>query len=145
MMYDILNTAFDTGRILHLVSAHAKEMYGEEGNLDLNHFFTIANAGLARVYVARDEKVIVGYATFLLHRDLFKAHVRQAECVAVYVMPGYRGTFIAKRLLQFAEKMLAEKDGATRLISTTSKDPRLQAFYERLGYCVSNVQVTKEL
>ena len=75
MMYDILNTAIDTGRILHLVSAHASEMYGEEGNLDLNHFFTIANAGLARVYVARDEKVIVGYAMFLLHRDLFMAHV----------------------------------------------------------------------
>lgn len=145
MMYDILNTAFDTGRILHLVSAHAKEMYGEEGNPDLNHFFTIANAGLARVYIARDENQIVGYAMFLLHRDLFKAHVRQAECVAVYVMPEYRGTFIAKRLLQFAEKMLVEKDGATRLISTTSKDHRLQAFYERLGYKVSNVQVTKEL
>lgn len=145
MMYDILNTAFDTGRILHLVSAHAKEMYGEEGNPDLNHFFTIANAGLARVYIARDENQIVGYAMFLLHRDLFKAHVRQAECVAVYVMPEYRGTFIAKRLLQFAENMLAEKDGATRLISTTSKDTRLQAFYERLGYSVSNVQVTKEL
>ena len=145
MMYDILNTAFDTGRILHLVSAHAKEMYGEEGNPDLNHFFTIANAGLARVYIARDENQIVGYAMFLLHRDLFKAHVRQAECVAVYVMPEYRGTFIAKRLLQFAENMLAEKDGATRLISTTSKDPRLQAFYKRLGYSVSNVQVTKEL
>ena len=116
MMYDILNTAIDTGRILHLVSAHASEMYGEEGNLDLNHFFTIANAGLARVYVVRDEKVIVGYAMFLLHRDLFMAHVRQAECVAVYVIPKYRGTFIAKHLLQFAEKMLTEKDSATRTI-----------------------------
>lgn len=145
MMYDILNTAIDTGRILHLVSAHAKEMYGDDSNLDLNHFFTIANAGLARVYVARDETGIVGYTMFLLHRDLFKAHVKQAECVAVYVEPRYRGTFMAKRLFQFAEKMLTEKDGAMRLISTTSKDPRLQAFYERLGYCVSNVQVTKEL
>lgn len=145
MMYDILNTAFDTGRILHLVSAHASEMYGEDSNLDLNHFFTIANAGLARVYIARDEKNIIGYAMFLLHRDLFKAHIRQAECVAFYIKPEYRGTFTAKRLLQFAEKMLAEKDGAMRIISTTSNDLKLQAFYRRLGYNVSNTQVTKEL
>lgn len=144
-MYDILNTAFDTGRILHLVSAHASEMYGEESNLDLNHFFTIANAGLARVYIARDEKSIIGYAMFLLHRDLFKAHIRQAECVALYIKPEYRGAFTAKRLLQFAEKMLAEKDGAMRIISTTSNDLKLQAFYRRLGYNVSNTQVTKEL
>lgn len=145
MMYDILNTVFDAGRIMHLVSAHAREMYGEDSNLDLNHFFTLANAGLARIFVARDDSKIIGYTLFILHRDIFKAHVRQAECIALYVIPEYRGTFTAKRLLQFSEKMLAEKDGAMRIISTTSKDTRLQAFYSRLGYSVSNVQVTKEL
>lgn len=145
MMYDILNAAIDAGTILPLVSAHAEEMYGAESNPDLNHFFTLINAGVARVFVAKENGRAIGYAAFVLHRDLFKAHVKQAECVAIYISPQYRGTCAAKRLFLFSEKMMVGHDDISRIISTTSNNPKLQAFYARLGFKVSNIQVTKEL
>lgn len=143
--YGPLNPRIELGFILHLISDHAKEMYGDDSNLDANHLYTMANVGMVRVFIAKDGNKIIGYNIFLLGRDLFKAHITQAECIALYVKPEYRNLVIANKLMRQAENTLRIKDNTCRIVSTTSIKPGLEAFYKRLGYIVTNVQVTKEL
>ena len=146
MIYTIINPLIDMGRLLPMCAAHSSEIYGADGNFDVNHLYAIINAGMTRVFAAQTENgLYAGYAMFILSRDLFKAHIKQAECIALYMKPEYRNLTSANKLMRFAENTLAHKDKVSRIISTTSNSRGLQGFYKRLGYTVSNVQVVKEL
>ena len=146
MIYVMINPLLDMGRLLPMMAAHSEEIYGADGNFDANHLYAIINAGMARVYaVQTDEGAYAGYTIFILSRDIFQAHIKQAECIALYMKPEYRNLTSANKLMRFAENTLAHKDKVSRIISTTSNSKGLQSFYKRLGYTVSNVQVVKEL
>ena len=143
--YERLNHCVDMGRLLGIVAEHTSELHGPDSNFDVQHMLTILNAGMGRVFVVRDGDEIVGYSVYVVSRDLFYAHIRQAECVAIFVRKVRRGTILAKRLAMFGENYLRDKDQVTRVIATTSNDKRFEAFYTRMGYEVVNVQVAKEL
>lgn len=143
--YEPLNHFVDTGRLLKIVAEHTSELHGPDSNFDVQHMMTILNAGMGRIFVVRDEGEIVGYSVYVISRDLFYAHIRQAECVAIFVRKVRRGSILAKRLAIFGENYLRDKDQVTRVIATTSNDKRFEAFYTRMGYEVVNVQVAKEL
>jgi len=146
MIYTIINPLIDMGRLLPMCAAHSTEIYGVEGNFDANHLYAIINAGMARVFTAQIKNgQYAGYAIFIMSRDLFQAHIKQAECIAVYIKPEYRNLTTINKLMRFAENTLAHKDSVSRIISTTSNKRGLENLYKRLGYSVSNIQVTKEL
>lgn len=146
LVYTILNPHIDAGRLLPMFAAHSEEMYGDQGNFDICHLQAMANADLVRIFAVQNcSGQYIGYAMFLLNRDIFKAHKRQAECIAFYVRPEYRNLVIASKLMRHAENALAYLDKVVKVVTTTSNNKSLQAFYERLGYSVTNVQVTKEL
>lgn len=142
--YEELNLHTEFGRLLHVISDHAKEMYGDESNLDANHMSAVISAGLARGYVVYDGNKVVGYTMMMLSRDLFKAHVLTAECVAIYVQPAHRNGVVASRLLAFSAMRL-EQEGAKQIIITANNDKRLVKYYERLGFSQCNIQMVKEI
>lgn len=144
MRYEELNLHTELGRILNVVSDHAKELYGPSNNLDINHMSAVVAAGLARGYVVYSNDIVVGYALMLLGRDLFRAHIRTAECVAVYIQPAHRNGIVASRLLSFASMRL-EQEAINQVVITANNDKRLVKYYERLGFSQSNIQMTKEI
>lgn len=142
--YEELNLHIDLGRLLHIMSDHAQEMYGGSSNLDVSHMSAAIAANIVRGYAVYRGEVIVGYALFMLSRDLFKAHIRTAECVAVFVNKAHRNGVVASRLLAFAAMRL-EHDGVTQLIITANNDERLAKYYARLGFKKCNIQMVKEM
>ena len=142
--YDEVNLHTEFGKLLHIVSDHTLEMYGSQGNLDISHMSAAVAAGLVRGYAAYRGGDVVGYALFMLSRDLFKAHVRVAECVAVFVYKAHRNSVVASRLLAFAAMRL-EREGVNQLIITANNDERLARYYERLGFKKCNIQMVKEI
>lgn len=142
--YEELNLHTEFGRLLHVISDHAKEMYGEDSNLDVSHMSAVISAGLARGYVVYNDTKVVGYALMMLSRDLFKAHIRTAECVAIYIQPAHRNGVIASRLLAFSAMRL-EQEGVKQIVITANNNRRLAKYYERLGFSQCNIQMVKEL
>ena len=142
--YEELNLHVDFGRLLHLISDHAKEMYGDGSNLDVSHMSAVISAGLAKCYVVYTGTTPIGYALMILSRDLFRAHIRTAECVAIYVQPAHRNGIVASRLLAFSSLRL-ESEGVNQIVITANNDKRLVKYYERLGFTQRNIQMAKEI
>lgn len=145
MTYTILNPHVELGALLQIAAEHAEEMYPGKHNFDINQLCALVAAGLVRIFVARDETGICGYCMYIINRDLFLAHLKQAECVAIYIRPEKRGYAPVSRLMRLAETWLKEKDQVQKITSTTSNNERMQNFYARLGYTVVNTQIAKEL
>lgn len=145
IVYDILVPQTHVGTILPLMCAHAQEIYGQEANLDVGHVAIMINAGFTRFFIARDDTGIIGYTFYALNRDIFKAHLLQAECIAVYVKPERRNLVIARKLIKFSEIHLANQDRVNKVVASTNNKSGLEAFYKRMGYEVANKHVMKEL
>ena len=142
--YDELNLHVEFGKLLHVISDHAREMYGDQSNLDVSHMSAAIAANIVRGYVVYKGDEIAGYALFMLSRDLFKAHIRTAECVAVFINKAHRNGVVASRLLAFSSMRL-EHEGVNQLIITANNSERLANYYARLGFKKCNIQMVKEM
>ena len=142
--FEPLDTIRELGTLLHVLSEHLLERFGKDSNLDVQQISSLATAGLLQVFVMREEGIIVGYTAYLLYQELFRVHVRIAECIAVYMKPEFRSAVNTKNLIKFSERMLQGHKGVHRILTSTNQDPRLQRFYERLGYKALNTLVAKD-
>ena len=140
-----LDTHSKLGTLLHVLSEHLRERFGADSNLDVQQLNMLVAADRLRVYVAMDNGVIVGYTAYLIFQELFRAHIRVAECIAVYMKPEYRQATNTKWLIQFSERELRLHCQVNQVSASTNLDPKFQKYYARLGYKAINTQVTKDV
>ncbi len=103
-------------------------------NPNVDRYIEFDDNGQLRIYTARIDGALVGYAVFFL---AFNTHYRdslQAVQDIVYVDPDKRQSTVGLRLLRFADAMLREE--GVQLISHHVKlaHPALGVILERMGY-----------
>lgn len=140
-----LNLLVDAGRLLPIISEHGQLMYGEESNIDLHHMNAIIMGNAARCFILEKQGKIIGYTFYLLSRDLFLAHKKQAECIAIYIKKEFRSYALVSKLMRTSETALKDLDSTERIIVTAGPAQELRKLYERGGYNVVNTQMAKEL
>jgi GNAT superfamily N-acetyltransferase len=137
---------FDLGKLMPMMMENAIERYGADTNLNFNYLQAAINNELAKVFVVRYGGVYIGYTVFILNRDLFRAHIKQAECLVIYISPDYRGVKpFAQELIKFAEIWLRDVCKTDRILVATSMNKGLAAFYKRLGYATAEIHMSKDL
>lgn len=126
---------------LELVHENGQEFFGANYNPDFTSLINFAIAGLLRVFALRINKVLVGYAIFIVSGRLFERDVYAAECISIYVRKQYRGHSSIK-LIRAAEKEL----GAEGIQSVQYKVPESQRrMFEHLGYGLLECTLIKEM
>ncbi len=76
-------------------------------NPDVERYRWLEAANMLRIYTAREDGVLVGYAVFCVTQMLHYQDVTQAQNDVVYVDPSRRGAMIGQKLLRdYAEGAL---------------------------------------
>ena len=83
---------------------------GNNGELDVNwdQYLTLENAGIAYLFVARNEGKMVGYAIFVVLESIHNKGIFQATCTVMYIMPEHRKKGTGARFIMFCQKFLTE-------------------------------------
>lgn len=74
---------------------------------DYDRYYEAQNMDKLRIYTAREEGVLIGYAVFFINNNAHYQDSIQAVNDVIYIDPNQRG-FASIRLLQFAEQQLLE-------------------------------------
>jgi len=120
------------GEMLHIFYAHGQEVIGDEYNFAWPTFYTVAMSGRARMFVVRKNGKPIGYAFFVVDVNPFNAKDIVANCMAIYVMPEFRGRISTKLITFFEMQLFAE--GITSIRTNSPTNSRLNRIWEKLGY-----------
>jgi len=96
--------------VLPLLGNHHEEIehYKDlEINVGWGVYQKLADAGKVKIYTARRDGVLVGYAVFVITPNLHYS-VWQAVQDVFYVDPGERGAMLGTKLIKFAEECLTK-------------------------------------
>ena len=125
--------------IIPLASAHAKEMdypVFDQAPLDLDEdaYRAIEAAGLLRVFTARQDNILVGYAIFIVAMALEHRTVKQGLEAGFYLAPEVRLGRTAVRFLSYCDSEMAEEKVAMVLYHSPVAHPKFGAILARRGY-----------
>lgn len=102
-------------------------------SLDLDKYKMLSDIGWLKIFTARQESKLVGYAVFILNPNLQVANSFTAVNNALFVDKPLRKLGLGKALLEFSENEL--KSCGVHAITLVSKDLHpLDGLYESLGY-----------
>jgi len=94
--------------------------------------------------LARVSEDVVGFVSFAFDRGGFERGRRRGSVMNLYVVPERRGEGIGSRLLDAAERALAESGAATITLEAMAANDRARAFYRDRGYAPHRVTYIKE-
>ena len=115
----------------------------EEPNPDREQYEALDAAGLLRIYTARIEQALVGYAVFVLYRSLHHRGRLQAMQDVLYVVPQHRGA-AAVKLLRYAEHSL-RAEGVKWVYHPVKHASKVGKLLGCLGYQLINDLYAKQL
>jgi len=97
--------------LMPLLSQHYKEIAWKQDKITLNpnfdHYRILEANGVLRMYIAREDGAVVGYAVFFVTQNLHYQDVKQAQSDVFYVEPSRRGAMVGQKLLRdYAESEL---------------------------------------
>jgi GNAT superfamily N-acetyltransferase len=127
--------------------AHYEEIAWKQDKIklevDFDKYRKLEKGGVLRIYTAREDGVLIGYAFFILSQNLHYKSLKQAQNDICYVCPAKRGANVGKHLLRdFAETELrAEGVKVINLHIKTSYN--WQKLAERWGYEHTEVNMQK--
>jgi GNAT superfamily N-acetyltransferase len=111
---------------------------------DFGRFYAWEQQGMLRIYTARVETMLVGYAIYVLMYPAHYADCLEAHQDTMFLHPDYRRGTTAMRLMSHAEDDLALEGVKTiRLHVKAAHDHR--AFFERLGFSLEDHLYSKRL
>jgi|GEM_PF-236180 len=87
---------------------------------------------------------VVGFVSFALDRGSFERERTRGIVTNLYVVPERRGEGIGSRLLDAAERALAELGAATITLESMAANDRARGFYRDRGYAPHRVTYIKE-
>lgn len=100
---------------------------------DYDRYEAGAKAGVIRIFTARRDADLVGYAIFIVQPHLHYRQTMWAMNDILYVMAGIRGYAIGAKLLRFAEEQL--RGDGVHVIGLHSKDAHnIGPLAARLGF-----------
>jgi ribosomal protein S18 acetylase RimI-like enzyme len=112
---------------------------------DWEAYLAAERLGSLVVLTARVDRKLVGYLVYSIRRNRH-VDVKEAYCDTFYVLPEYRQSGIALRLLRFGEDEMRKRQ--VKLLYHCSKtDPKHHkgAIFEHLGYHAEEVTYSKRL
>jgi hypothetical protein len=126
---------------LPLLFAHWKEVahYPDlELTPDRDAYAQLEARGLVRVFTARRDGLLIGYALFIVTPNLHYKQVLQANQDVVYIQPDQRGT-MPLRFLQFCEDQLFAEGCDVICQHGKAKHPQLARLLTHMGYDTMDV------
>lgn len=102
-------------------------------NPDFDHYTRAEMHGQLRVYTARHERDLAGYAVYIVAPALHYANSLQAKQDVLFLKPQYRHGRIGWKLIQFADVQL-RADGVQVVYQHMKTDHDFGPLLERLGY-----------
>jgi hypothetical protein len=111
-------------------------LYQDKIPLDPDYpaYVRACEAGLMKVYTARDEGRLIGYANFFVVPQHMHYRHRWAKNDIIWISPSHRDGRASVRLLRFAEEDLRATGPIVIQIETKDHQPALATLLELLGY-----------
>jgi L-amino acid N-acyltransferase YncA len=100
---------------------------------DMDAYEAMAEAGMLRVFTARDEGRLIGYAAYVVRTHLHYMGSKQAVQDVIYLSPKHRRGRLGIRLMQHADAALAE-DGVQVVYHHVKLAHDFGPVLERMGY-----------
>lgn len=121
-----------------LLKAHYDEIaYYKDIPLDPDkeRYELFENAGIFRIYVARVEGVLVGYAAFFIMPHIHYKSCRTATCDVIFVLPEYRKSSVTAGLFAFFTDEMKKEGVDLEIQHIKAKDIKtLGPMFEKQGY-----------
>lgn len=124
--------------IVPLMIAHDQEIVDDITRawpleVDVDRYRLVEAAGMLRVFTARDEGELVGYATFMVVASIHRKSLVVAHEDALYLKPDQRKAGVARRLMDFAEDSLSA-ECVMVMYHSPCGNPRFGTLLARSGY-----------
>lgn len=103
-------------------------------DIDRPGYERIDQAGLLRIYTARDDGKLVGYAAYVVGKNSHYRASLQARQDVIYVASNLRGAWIGSKLVKYADAMLAHEGVQVVYQHVKLAHPALGRILERAGY-----------
>lgn len=114
-------------------------------DIDTDLYAAIERAGALHITTARAATAqLVGYAIYFVQRYPHVRALCMAQSDALYLHPDYRKGFAGLRLLQAAERALADK-GVRNIMQTCTIKKDFGALLRRMGYVNTETVYRKEM
>jgi GNAT superfamily N-acetyltransferase len=121
------------------------EVVGDDKmDVDWDAFIRAEEAGVLKLFLARDGQTVVGYLAALLTVSFTRAAERVASVEAFYVLPERRAAGVGARLLAFSEACLRD-DGVSRVIANSSLAKPVDSFLRVAGYTPTDTRYERVL
>jgi GNAT superfamily N-acetyltransferase len=125
------------GDAIPLLEKHWQEIALNKDKIKLNPdwdaYADLEDAGVLRIFTARDDNKLVGYfVTFVKLHLHYKDHLFAYNDV-LFLASDYRKGFVGPKLMKFAEKCLKE-DGVAVLVVNTKLHKPFDTLLKWLGY-----------
>ena len=136
------------GVVENLIQDHYNEVYPVRSvfdwDMDWDAYEKLEEAGMLKIFTARDGDTLVGYLWVLLTPNLHSKGSVLACDDGLFVAGSHRGKAVAKKLLEFTEDCLRE-DGLKvfHIVGTTEKP--INSFMKRMGYVEIETKFQKVL
>lgn len=114
-------------------------------DIDVERYRAMEAAGMLRVFTARLEGRLIGYAVFVVNRNSHYRSSVQAVQDVLYVDPHERRGLTGLKLVKFADEVLRVEEVQVVYHHVKAKHPILGRLLGRLGYEVVDVIYAKRL
>jgi GNAT superfamily N-acetyltransferase len=130
---------------LPLAAEHWQEVSWQPGtreDLDKDLYQASEEAGSFIMFTARNDDVLVGYASFYVGRSAHRKGRIDAIQDAIYLMPAFRGH--AAQLIAAADRLLADR-GVSSVAHSVRNARNFGPVLERMGYRPIETVYAREL
>lgn len=133
--------------VLPMLRRHYEEIAWKkdkiEFNPDFDRYRQLEAADMLRIYVAREDGAIIGYAVFCVSQDLHYQDIKKAQNDIFYVEPSRRGAMIGQKLLRdYAEGEL-RREGVQVITLHIKTAHNWQRLAEHFGYEWTEINMSK--
>lgn len=103
-------------------------------DVDRAAYEAMQDNGTLRIYTARHNGELIGYAIFFVHHNIHYSSSRQAVQDVLYLDPNYRGSMIAWDLIAYTERELARDGVEVIMHHVKHAHPALGRLLQGRGY-----------
>lgn len=111
---------------------------------DYDTYLKMEDLGILRVYTARDEGKLIGYAVFFIKHHLHNKNSLQAVQDLIFIDPEFRGG-LGARFIMWTEKELVKEKVQAVFHHIKIATPKTVNMFENMGYELIDVIAGKRL
>lgn len=112
-------------------------------NPDWEAYANLETSGILKIFTARDDGSLIGYASCFMLPDIHSRGILSANFEILFVSASHRNGAVGLRLMKFAEKCVRQ-DGAEFCFVTTTEQNSASKMMQRLGYKAIETKFEKE-